>query len=443
MAAPAPAVPSSAPLPRRLGRYTLFDRIGAGGMAEIYLARAKTEIGAGRLVVVKQILPHLAESRDFTSLLIAEAKLAARLDHANVVQVLDLGADDGGVYIAMQYVEGFDLNELLRRCARSKVALPVPFSLLVVRETLRALDYAHRRTTDDGKPLGIVHRDVSPSNVLISLDGEIKLCDFGIARANDTPEVLAEDAVKGKAGYMSPEHARGEPLDARADVFAAGIVLWELLAGRKLYRAAEGAPSLLEQARAAEIPDLAPRGLAAEEKLHAIVKRALAPSRDDRYASAGAMLRDLEAYVGEASLVASPLRFADWLTEHFGEDLVEQRRARERAAKALEAGPALSMHAVAAGSTAPTTPTTPADAGAADGAADDDDAPSAPESSGERVTLREPVARPAPAPERPASVAPLSIAPAGVPPKRGPGLVIAIVAAVVIAAALAVRALAG
>jgi len=206
---PAPATAEGSKLPRTFGRYQLFDRVGAGGMAEIYLARALTELGGDRLVVVKQILPDLSGNERFAEMLIQEAKLAARLNHANVVQVFDLGRHQGVLFIAMDYVDGFDLNELLRRCARSKIPLPIPFALLVVSEALRGLDYAHRRSDDSGAPMGIVHRDVSPSNVLISFDGEIKLCDFGIARANDMADALPDAAIRGKAGYMSPEQARG------------------------------------------------------------------------------------------------------------------------------------------------------------------------------------------------------------------------------------------
>ena len=250
----------------------------------------------------------------------------------------DLGKVDGVLYIAMQYVEGFDLIELLRRCSRTKTALPVQYSLLIVIEALRGLDYAHRRTSEDGKPLGIVHRDVSPSNILISLEGEVKLCDFGIAHANDAAP-HPEDVIKGKAGYMSPEQARGDSIDARADVFSVGIVLWELLAGRRLYRvAAEGGPSLLEQAKAARVPDLASRGLPAEETLFGIVKKALASNRDERYQSARELLRDLEDYVAESKLIASPIRFGEWLINRFGEELVQARRAHELAAQELEAG---------------------------------------------------------------------------------------------------------
>ncbi|HEY8039869.1 MAG TPA: serine/threonine-protein kinase [Polyangiaceae bacterium] len=330
-------------LPRTFGRYALFDFIGKGGMAEIYLARQKTELGATRLCVVKQILPGLAGDPRFSEMLVHEAKLAARLNHANVVQVFDLGREDERLFIAMEYVEGFDLNDLLRRCSRAKVPLPFELAVHVVREALRGLDYAHRRMDDDGKSLGIVHRDVSPSNLLVSFDGEVKVCDFGIARANDMIAGGAaahelDEAIRGKAGYMSPEHARGEPIDARADVFAAGIVLWELAAGRRLYKGGEGRDALIEQARRGEVPDLPSQGLPQEAKLQTIARMALARDRGTRFASAAAMLRELEAYAASARLMTSPLQLGDWLEKTFGEEILARRRARERAVAALEKG---------------------------------------------------------------------------------------------------------
>jgi serine/threonine-protein kinase len=349
MSAAATASPS--PLPRSFGRYALFDFIGKGGMAEIYLARQKTELGATRLCVVKQILPGLAGDPKFSEMLVHEAKLAARLSHGNVVQVSDLGREDGRLFIAMEYVEGFDLNDLLRRCSRAKVPLPFELAVHVMRESLRGLDYAHRRTDDDGKPLGVVHRDVSPSNLLLSFEGEVKVCDFGIAHANDAISTGSaahelEEAIRGKAGYMSPEHASGRPIDARADVFAAGIVLWELAAGRRLYKTGEGRDSLLEQARRAEVPDLPASALPSAAKLEDIVRKALARDRHERYATAAAMLRDLEAYAADARLMTSPLQLGDWLEKTFGEEILARRRARERAAAALERGAPVVVQAV-------------------------------------------------------------------------------------------------
>lgn len=337
---PAPAGRALA-LPRRFGRYQLFDRIGRGGMAEIYLARAQTGIGEARLVVVKQI--HEALSRDdaFARMFVDEAKLCAGLRHANVVQVLDLGREEDLLYMAMEYVEGFDLNQLLVRCSRAKVPLPPEFAIFVVREVLAALDFAHRATDAQRAPLGIVHRDVSPSNVLISLEGEVKLCDFGIARAAGRAAAGADGGrggrVVGKSAYMSPEHARGEELDARADVFAAGILLWELCAGRRLYRGSEA--EMLEQAKQADVPPLPDRGLPSPARLAVILEHALAPAREERYASAAEMLSALDEYAAEARLFASQLRFGAFLTDHFGTGVVAERRARERAARALEKGP--------------------------------------------------------------------------------------------------------
>jgi serine/threonine-protein kinase len=337
-------------LPRTIGPYLLFDQIGKGGMAEIFLARAQTDLGGRRLCVVKEILPSLASLGKFAEMLIREAKLAAILDHANIVKVVDLGRAGSELYIAMEYVEGFDLTDLLRRCTKESVAMPFDFALAIVCAILRALDYAHRRTSDAGLPLGIVHRDVSPSNVLISFEGEIKLCDFGIAHANqvfsDDKPPSARDALQGKAGYMSPEHARGEPLDARADVFAAGILLHELLSGRRMYQKDAG-PTLLEQARRAEIPPLASRGLPNEERLHAIVHKALARAREDRYPTAAAMLRDLEAYMSDVNLAPSPLKLGAWLESSFGTEIVTRRRMRQRAAEALEKGPPVVLTPIA------------------------------------------------------------------------------------------------
>lgn len=331
----------------------LFDKIGEGGMARIYLARAVSELGGEQLVVVKQILPAFAESAEFSRSLIEEAKLAAELSHGNVVRVTDLGREGGTLYIAMEYVEGYDLAELLKRATRARVGLPVEFALFIVIETLRALEYAHKKRDDEGRALGIVHRDVSPSNVLVSFEGEVKLCDFGIARAMSLELPGGELTIQGKAGYMSPEAARGEVLDARADVYAAGILAWELLSGRRLHKA-RGGQAGLDAALARDVPPLEPRGLPEETRLQAIVMRALEGDRAARFSSALAMQRELEDYVALAGLVASPLRLGEWMSSAFGGALVEERRSRQRAARALELGPPVQLVRVP---TAPHRPT--------------------------------------------------------------------------------------
>ncbi len=327
-------VENADPLPRVFGRYVLFDGIGRGGMANIFLARADTSLGVSRLCVVKQILTELGDNTDFERALITEAKLAARLTHANVVQVFDLGKESDRLFIAMEYVEGFDLNQLLRALSKAQLPLPAEFALFVIREALRGLDYAHRAKDEAGQLLGLVHRDVSPSNVLISFEGEVKLCDFGIARAMSAKDdvEIAVPRVVGKSAYMAPEHARGEAIDARADVFAAGILLWELCAGHRLYRGTE--EEMLAQAKEAAVPALPERGLPQHDRLQAILTRAMARQREDRFQTAQEFLRALEDYAMVARLMASQLRFASFLTENFAQEIISLRREREVAARA-------------------------------------------------------------------------------------------------------------
>ncbi|RLB50564.1 MAG: hypothetical protein DRJ42_18610 [Deltaproteobacteria bacterium] len=326
-------------LPRAFGRYTLFDHIGRGGMADIYLATRRDSLGGSRHVVIKQILPQLSADPEFAGMLTAEAKLAANLNHANVVQVMDLGREAGRLFIAMEYVEGFDLNQLLRRLSKARVPLAGEFALFIVRETLRALDYAHRARNSDGRPLRLVHRDVSPSNVLVSFEGEVKLCDFGIARAGaaagEAPapgqeEAIASSRVAGKSAYMAPEHAAGGDIDSGADIFSAGILLWELVSGRRLYKGTE--EEMLEMARAGEVPPVRDGRLPVQDQLQAVLDRALARDRGERYETAAEFLGDLEDYALAAGLMASQLRFASFLTDQFAADVLEGRRDRERMA---------------------------------------------------------------------------------------------------------------
>jgi serine/threonine protein kinase len=333
-------------LPHKLGPYELFDHIGRGGMADIYRAHRSSDLGIVRDVAVKEVLPELRDEPRFAELLVAEAKLAARLFHTNIVRVEQLGRDDDTLYIAMEHVEGLDLRELFRRCARANIPIPVDLSLRVCMDVLAALDYAHQHRFDDRGQVGIVHRDVSPSNVLLAFSGAVKLCDFGIARASsdrrrrDVP--LARELVEGKAGYMSPEQARGDSLDGRADVFALGIILFELLSGKKLYRAREGA-TLLDAALRADIPRLPAGDLPNASEVQRIAHRALARDPDDRYETAGEMLADLETYTAEARLRATSLRLSGWLSQHFEAEIRKAARGRELAAIALGRGPAATI----------------------------------------------------------------------------------------------------
>ncbi len=312
-------------------------------MADIFLARRRDELVA-RNFVLKLVRPELAQDARFERLFSSEARLAAHLRHANVVQVFDVGRVEGRLYLSMEYVEGLDLHRLLLGLSRAGVPLPAEFAVFVVQEVLRGLDYAHRATDAEGEPLGIVHRDVSPSNVLLSFEGEVKLCDFGIARAlyrategEEADRALSERMrVAGKASYMSPEQARGEPLDARSDVYGVGVLLWELCAGRRMRRGTS--EEVLEAVRCGEVPPLPDRGLPGFGDLARIVERALAVHPRERWASAAEMLDAMEAWSRAQRMFVSPPRFGDFLMEHFGEALLSRRRSRERAVVALEKG---------------------------------------------------------------------------------------------------------
>jgi serine/threonine-protein kinase len=320
-------------LPGSFGPYWLFDLIGKGGMAEIFLAKTFTGLGTERLCVIKRILPQLNADVGFCEMLINEAKLCARLSHANVVQTYELGQIDGQYYIAMEYVEGVDLNRLLGLLARVQIALPLPFALYIVVETLRGLDYAHRLTDGTDTPLNIIHRDVSPTNVLISTEGEVKLCDFGIAKAafdeRGVEHRLDEYHLKGKVAYMAPEHVAGATIDRRADLFAAGILAWELLQGRRLYKTKDEAETL-RRATVAEIPPLENHGFPEFEMLQAIVRKALAREPAARFQTGHEFIRAIEDYMHVSGQMISQLRFSEFLMENFGESLMQQRRERER-----------------------------------------------------------------------------------------------------------------
>jgi eukaryotic-like serine/threonine-protein kinase len=273
-------------LPRRtLGPYRLLRRLGAGGMAEVFLAVAYGASGFEKRVAVKTLLPELRDNPQLQRSLIEEARLGARLQHRNLVQVHDLGVADGVYYVRMDYVDGPDLRTLL--AARRP---PPELALLVAEEVALALRFVHLATDDDGRPLGLVHRDISPSNVLVSRAGEVKLADFGVAKATMLADVTQANVLKGKYSYMSPEQVKGEPLSPRSDQFSFGVTLVELLCGRRPY---DGTTPLetMELVRSAAPPDLQPL----DQDLQALLLRCLAATPDGRFPDDDQLLRALAA----------------------------------------------------------------------------------------------------------------------------------------------------
>ena len=265
------------------GQYQILERIAVGGMAEIYLGQA-TDGGFQRPVVIKKIHPRFSQEDSFVQMLINEAKITARLNHVNVVQILDLVCgNDGEHFIVMEYVQGKDLQALMDRAAKKGLPLPLDIILYLMSEVCAGLDYAHRLADEQGRPLGLIHRDISPSNVLVSATGEVKLTDFGVARFGRN--VSQVGSLKGKLGYMAPEQARAEPLDHRSDIFSAGALLFELVLGRRVFTAKTDI-AMLWEVRKAEIPLPSTLLPTIHTVLERIILRALAPDPSDRFFSA-------------------------------------------------------------------------------------------------------------------------------------------------------------
>src|SRR5215471_11421800 len=292
--------PESPPafLPSTFGRYQLLERLAVGGMAEIFRARQSGAHGFEKILVIKRILPHLAADPEFLAMFIDEAKLQCALQHPKIVQVFEFGEVAGQYYIALEYVDGMDALGLLRACAHRRQRLPVRLAVHIACEVLDALDYSHSQRGPDGQPLGIVHRDVSPSNVFISRRGDVKLGDFGIARATEKQRQSKTQAgtLKGKYGYMAPEQVVGGEIDGRADLFAVGIVLSEMLMGRRLFTAPNDLDVLL-MVRDARLDRLNRYGSDIPPPLRKILDRILARDVDVRYPTAGALRDTLHEFL--------------------------------------------------------------------------------------------------------------------------------------------------
>jgi serine/threonine protein kinase len=299
------------PQPIQFGKYTLFERIGRGGMADVFKSRVQGPAGFERIFVVKRILPHLSDDPTFTKMFIEEAKMSARLSHPNIVQVFELGAVEQEYFISMEYVRGRDLAETMRTLW-ARIGPPRPELVAYVgREMCRALAYAHDVTADDGTPLGMIHRDVSPSNVMLSYDGAVKLLDFGIAKAlggEEQPEETGTQrgTLKGKFAYMAPEQTQGVDVDRRIDIFATGIVLHEILTGRRLFKG-ENDLQTVEKVRVCDVPPPSLQNPLCPPELDVIVLKALAKYRDDRFQSASEMADALDDVVHAARFQPSHL----------------------------------------------------------------------------------------------------------------------------------------
>src|SRR5262249_8977293 len=330
---PAPPSPETpAPSPDRFGQYEILERVSSGGMAELFRARLSGAEGFRKIVAIKKILPHIAGDEEFLAMFADEAKLAAQLSHPNIVHIFDLGKiESGGYFIAMEYVDGRDLRSILHLARENGIPMPIPLAVSIAAKVASALDYAHRRRGDDGSDLKIVHRDVSPANILVSSDGDVKLCDFGIAKAASKVSRTETGALKGKLAYMSPEQAWGQALDHRSDLYSLGAVLFEMLAGRKLFTG-DSEVGILEKVRAGEVTAPSKANPEVPPALDTIVLKALSRDPAGRYAAAADMLRELDAVLRAYEPPRSRGELAVYVRHLEAEDAArKEARARDAA----------------------------------------------------------------------------------------------------------------
>jgi serine/threonine protein kinase len=283
---------------RGYGPYQLLERVAVGGMAEVFRAKRTGVEGFEKVVAVKRILSHLSDNKEFVDMFIDEAKMVAGLAHPNVAQIFDLGKHEKNYWIAMEYVHGRDLRTIMRRAREHGLRIPLDISTYVVSKVCAALEYAHRKKDDKGQPMLIVHRDISPQNILISFEGDVKLTDFGIAKAASKASTTDKGALRGKLLYMSPEQAWGKPMDKRSDVFSLGIVFYEMLTEQKPFLGTSEM-SILETVRECRVPPPTTINDKIPEKLERVVMKALERDPEVRYQDAGEMLRDLERVLHE------------------------------------------------------------------------------------------------------------------------------------------------
>ena len=280
------------------GPYRLVERVAVGGMAEVFRAKRSGVEGFEKTVAVKRILSHLSDNKEFVDMFINEAKVVAGLTHPNIVQIFDLGKIDRSYYIAMEYVPGRDLRTTLRRARERGMPVPHLLTAYIVAKMCAALEYAHRKRDEAGHPMRIVHRDVSPQNILLSFEGDVKLTDFGIAKAASKATITDKGALRGKLLYMSPEQAWGNPMDRRSDIFSLGIVFYEMLTGQKPF-VGTSETSILDTVRACKVAPPTSIDASIPEKLERVALKALERDPEVRYPDAAEMQRDLERILHE------------------------------------------------------------------------------------------------------------------------------------------------
>ena len=318
----------------KFGKYILLEKLATGGMAEVWLAKAPSAGGISKFVAVKRILPQFSENPEFIDMFKEEAKIAINLNHSNIVSIYEFGMEKKQFFLVMDYVEGRNLRQILNKLKKSKERLSTEQILYVIKEVAAGLDHAHRclcGTT--GRPLNITHRDISPQNVMISFEGEVKVVDFGIAKAESQLETTRAGTLKGKFGYMSPEQTEGLSVDLRTDIFSLGIVLWELLANERLF-VANNEINTLRKIRDCQIPSLRKLNPSIPIELERIVSKALTRDRSLRYQTAAAFHKDLNRFLNRQYPDFSPQDFSLFVRTQFSNEILETRKRTIEYAKA-------------------------------------------------------------------------------------------------------------
>jgi len=301
----------------QFGKYLLLEKVAAGGMAEVYLARSGAANGLNKFFAIKRILPQYSNNEDFISMFKEEAKVAINLNHSNVVSIFDFGIEDGQFFLVMEYCEGRNLRQIINELKKANKSFSIDQALFLIKETAAGLDHAHRCTDSaSGRPLNITHRDMSPQNIMVSFEGEVKVIDFGIAKAETEAEDTKAGTLKGKFSYMSPEQAEGESIDPRTDVFALGIVLWELLANDRLFTGSNEA-AILRKVRDCQIPLIRKINPTVPPELERIVMKSLAKDRNVRYQTAANLHRDLNRFLNTQYPDFSPQDFSHFIKDSF------------------------------------------------------------------------------------------------------------------------------
>lgn len=311
-------------LPRVFGKYVLIEHIGHGAMANIFLAFEEESIKAKKVVLKINLETHQDEI--FSKLLVEEGKYLERLHHPNITKILDMGDVEGKPYLALEYIEGFDLHQLLRRCAKGKVGFPLALGLHVIGEVLDALEYAqgvHDPLSHES--LHLVHRDIAPANVLLGLDGTVQLCDFGVAHGQGKEDVLGESRIGGRVAYMAPEVLEGDQRDHRSDIFSLGVLLWELCEGKRLFKGTE--QEIVPRIKAGDISKLTLGRHPQESILQSIVDKAVMLNKEERFQHARDMKKAIELYASVADMPLTHRVIREFIQTHFMDEIELRRKS--------------------------------------------------------------------------------------------------------------------